>query len=132
MNIVMLNPTSKEHTHIVLGMIINSDLDYGDLDTDARLLTWQQQQGTWATALNDYGEVVGIACIVSLSDIAGDALLWLEVLPAYRRQGYGRALLTWVYHHAQDALMIKSIPGATGFYEHVGNQEAFVLEAMAC
>jgi GNAT superfamily N-acetyltransferase len=97
-----------------------STLDYGEMDADPRLDAWQQGQGRWAIAVNDQGHVAGIACTVCLDDQEANALLWLEVLPQYRRQGYGRALLAWAREQEPDALVIKSVGSAVGFYNHCG------------
>lgn len=120
MRIIKLDPTNSMHTRIVLAMVLDSSLDYGDLDTDPRLLCWINAQGQWGIAIADSGAVAGIACVVSLCDTNGDALLWLEVLPEHQRQGNGTALLTWAQSQARQPLLIKSVAGATGFYEHAG------------
>ncbi len=120
MYIVPLDPMSETHTHIVLSMVIHSELDYGELDSDARLVAWQKHQGVWGVAVNEQGSAMGIACVVHLSDTGDDALLWLEVLPTYRRLGVGQALLRWVYRQIPHPLVIHSTPSAAPFYEHIG------------
>jgi GNAT superfamily N-acetyltransferase len=120
MNILTLDYNNTHHTHLVLSFVLQSDLDYGDLDEDIRLLTWSQHQGVWAVVVNEQNIVVGIVCIVSLSDVAGNAMLWLEVLPRFRRKGYGRALVTWGQKQSQRSMIIKSVPSAVNFYRHVG------------
>lgn len=120
MELLMLDCTNPHHTRLVLSFIVQSELDYGDLDDDMRLLAWNQRQGLWVVVVNDQGQAVGIACTVSLSDIEGDALLWLEVLPRFRNRGYGRSLVSWMQQHTCRRLVIKSVPGASGFYRHIG------------
>lgn len=120
MNIRPLNPFNPHHTHIVVSCVVQSTLDYGDLDADARLLVWQSHQGKWAVATTDDGAIAGIVCVVNLHDRDNDALLWLEVLPHYRRNGIGTALLLWAQAQTQRELVIKSVSGAFPFYQHVG------------
>jgi GNAT superfamily N-acetyltransferase len=67
-------------------------------------------------AVNEQGFAAGIVCVVGLSDKDNDALLWLEVLPQYRGQGIGKALLLWAKGQTRDDLVIKSVPTAAGFY----------------
>ncbi len=124
MNIIPLDPTNIHHTHIVLSFVVQSTLDYGDLDADARLLTWQNCEGTWAAAVSDSGNAVGIVCVVSLCDTSDDALFWLEILPQYQNQGVGNILLTWAQAQAQRPLHIQSVPSAVGFYQQAGMQVA--------
>lgn len=95
MPLTTLNPFNPQHARIVLSLVVQSTLDYGEMDADPRLDAWQQGQGRWAIAVTDQGHVAGIACTVCLDDQEANALLWLEVLPQYRRQGFGRALLAW-------------------------------------
>lgn len=122
MNIMPLRQNNPQHTRIVLSLLIHSTLDYGerDMDQDVRLLAWHAGQGKWAAALPNRHDVAGIVCVVHLSDSDQDALLWLEVLPRYRRRGYGRALLRWAQTQTVQPLVIKSVPGAVGFYQHTG------------
>lgn len=114
--ILPLNPNNRYHTHLVLSLVVESRLDYGDLDTDPRLLAWLNYEGRWAVALADDRRVAGIVCLVSLSDEPGDALLWLEVLPQYQHQGRGSALLNWAKEQSQQSLVIKSVTSAVDFY----------------
>lgn len=120
MKIVQLNHTNPHHTHIILSLLVQSTLDYGDMDRDPRLSAWQRGQGRWAVVVNAQGCVMGIVSVVSLSDSEGDALLWLEVLPHYRKRGMGRALLSWARGQTRQNLVIKSVPTAAGFYLHCG------------
>lgn len=120
MPLTTLNPLNPQHAHIVLAMAVQSTLDYGNMDADPRLTAWQQGQGRWAVAVTDQGTIAGIACVVRLDDQDADALLWLEVLPQYRNQGYGRALLAWAREQRPDALVIQSVSSASGFYVHCG------------
>lgn len=120
MKIVSLKPGKPQHTRIVLSMVVQSKLDYGDMDEDARLLAWHTRQGRWAVAVHKNGDIAGIACVVRLSDTGEDALLWLEVLPPYQRQGMGEALLDWAHTQARHRLSIHSVPSAEGFYQRAG------------
>jgi GNAT superfamily N-acetyltransferase len=99
MNIIPLNLTNQHHTQVVLSLVVQSTLDYGDLDTDARLLAWQHHQGQWIVAANDEGDIIGIACVVGLSDGKGNSLLWVEATPPYQHQGIEHELLTWMQQH---------------------------------
>lgn len=119
MNMIPLQFHNSHHTRIVLSFILQSELDYGNLDNDTRLAVWNQRHGKWAIALSDLGIVTGIVCVVPLSDHVEDGLLWIEVLPSFRRKGFGKALLTWATQHSyhqQYPLFIKSVPSAEAFY----------------
>ncbi len=122
MKVIPLHQTNRHHTDIVLSMVVQSKLDYGDIDADVRLLSWQNCVGRWAVATNDRGKVVGIVCVVDLSDDDQDALLWLEVLPQEQRQGVGDMLFVWARAQTQRDLVIKSVASAKGFYQRYGVQ----------
>jgi GNAT superfamily N-acetyltransferase len=66
--------------------------------------------------MDSSGTIVGIACVVTLSDTGKDALLWLEVLQAYQQRGVGKTLLKWAQKQTHQKLVIKSVPSAVGFY----------------
>ncbi len=116
MRILQLDQTSAQHTQVILSLIVQSKLDYGVLDEDIRLLAWQSPQSRWAVAVDDNGTLLGIVCVVHVDDMEGDALLWLEVLPPHQRQGVGRGLLSWAQTQSPCDLIVRSVPGADGFY----------------
>lgn len=120
MHIVPLHPASQQHTRIVLALVVQSLLDYGDIDMDPRLLVWINCQGCWAVAVADNKEVAGIVCTVHLNDSQRDALLWIEVLPHYQGQGFGKALLAWAQAQTAQPLLVRSVASAIGFYERAG------------
>lgn len=122
MKVVPLQQTNRHHTDIVLSMVVQSTLDYGDIDADVRLLSWQNCVGRWAVATNDSGRVVGIVCVVDLNDDEKDALLWLEVLPQEQHKGVGDMLFAWARTQTQRDLVIKSVASARGFYQRYGVQ----------
>ncbi|NJP04395.1 MAG: GNAT family N-acetyltransferase [Chloroflexaceae bacterium] len=119
MQVIPLSLTSSHHTSLVVSLVVQSMLDYGDIDHDARLLAWYQRQGAWAVAVNQQRLITGIVAVVKLSDMDRDALFWLEVRPDYRQRGYGRALLNWANQHARQPLVIRSVVGAYPFYERL-------------
>lgn len=118
MHIIPLDPHNPQHTAIVAALVLQSTLDYGNLEDDPRLLAWSQQTGRWAVAAaSDTGAVLGIACVVALDDQPADGLLWLEVLPAHQGHGVGSALLDWARSVARPVLVIHSTASARKFYE---------------
>ncbi|NJN66693.1 MAG: GNAT family N-acetyltransferase [Chloroflexaceae bacterium] len=123
-NILPLDHTNPLHTRIVLSLVLQSTLDYGQLDSDIRLLTWQAHQGQWAVAVREGGVVAGIVCVVPLSDGPSPGLLWLEVLPRFQRQGVGTALLSWAGARTRRTLVVRSVPSATEFYRRAGARVA--------
>lgn len=122
--ILPLKPGNLIHTRAILSMVIQSVLDYGDMDSDTRLLAWKSGQGQWAGAFSETGRIVGVVCVVPLDDGVSSGLLWLEVLPAHQRQGIGTALFVWAQERARGNLVIKEVPSASGFYQQVGNRLA--------
>jgi GNAT superfamily N-acetyltransferase len=118
MNVVPLNANNPQHTRVVLALLVQSTLDYGDMDGDIRLNAWRNHQGYWAAAVDAQGYVAGIVCVMNLSDTAHHGLLWLEVLPKYQQCGVGKALLRWAQGQSHQALVIRSVPRAAGFYAH--------------
>jgi GNAT superfamily N-acetyltransferase len=120
MKVIPLHQTDSRHTHVVLSFVVQSTLDFGDIDNDVRLLSWNNNEGRWAAAIDDHGQVMGIVCVVSLSDLQQEALLWLEVLPQYQDQGIGSMLLSWAQAQAKTPMIIKSVASAIGFYHQAG------------
>jgi GNAT superfamily N-acetyltransferase len=120
MKVIPLQQQDSRHTHVVLSFVVQSLLDYGDIDNDVRLLSWNNNEGQWAVAIDDQGHAMGIVCVVRLSDRQQQALLWLEVLPQYQEQGIGSKLLAWAQTQAGTSMIVKSVPSANGFYQHAG------------
>lgn len=115
----MIVPLSNpQHTRIVLALLLQSTLDYGE--QDARLAAWEQGEGRWAVAVSERGMVQGIAVLVPLDDVGRDGLLWLEVLPRYQRQGIGRALVQWAQAQSGGPLEVRPVRSAAAFYNRCG------------
>jgi GNAT superfamily N-acetyltransferase len=116
----MMTITSRLTTPLLARFVLASDLEYPNDDgQDGRLSCWLRGEGQWAVAHFD-GQPAGIVCVVTLDDTAycGErCLYWLEVLPSFRGQGVGRALLRWAASQAEDELLvIKAVPSARLFY----------------
>lgn len=112
MMLTALSPANPAHTRVVLSFVVQSCLDFGSIDNDARLVAWKQGRGEWAVSLAD-GKPVGIAWYY-----AGE-LVWLEVLPAHQGQGHGTALLEWAAQRTP-RLRICPTEQARGFYQRKG------------
>ena len=119
--IIPLDPTKVAHTRIVLALLVQSTLEYGeDKDRDMRLTAWERGEGRWAVAVTHQGVAQGIIACVPLDDVGRDGLLWLEVLPPYRYGGVGRALVQWARQRATTPLLVRSVRSAAGFYQRCG------------
>lgn len=119
--ILPLDPTRVPHTRIVLALLVQSTLEYGEeADRDLRLAAWERGEGHWAVAVTAQGGVQGIVACVPLEDVGRDGLLWLEVLPLYRYSGIGRALVQWARQRATTPLVVRSVRSAAGFYQRCG------------
>ena len=116
-----LDPTDVTHTRIVLALLVQSTLEYGEeADRDMRLTAWERGEGRWAVAVTAQGVVQGIIACVPLDDVGRDGLLWLEVLPQYQHCGIGRALVQWARQRATTPLVVRSVRSAAGFYQRCG------------
>ena len=105
---------------LIAHFVLESELEYPPSDEqDGRLACWLSGEGQWAVACVN-NQPTGIACVVTLEDepYAGyRCLYWIEVLPAFRRQGVGAALLRWAQAQVDGCpLLIRSVPTAAPFY----------------
>lgn len=116
MNILQISPGRRQTTNsLIIQLMLKSVLEY-KADPDPRVTTWTNGEGIWALSANEEGHVTGVVCITYLDDLEKYGLLWLEVLPKYQGQGYGKALLEWARNQVSSELVIKPTEQAYGFY----------------
>ena len=114
--LVKLDTANPQHARVVAQLILMSELSYGeDLERDSRLLAWREGRGQWMVAVVG-GRAAGVAMVEQHGDAA--ELVWLEVLPAFKGKGIGKALLAHIQGVAEQ-LIISSVRGALAFYAKV-------------